>query len=157
MEQQQRTSPQRAVGGARHRLQGGQVVGVGSGPGELTVIDGRVWLTRHGDRDDHVLEGGQRMALAGDDDVLLEAWDAAAGATVRWLPAAQGFRRGGFAAAARPLALDWLARVAGRVALGLAALAPPFEATARRAASSARRAQGRICSGESMACGGTVQ
>ena len=127
------------------RLIGGQIVRVAPWPGELTVVDGRVWLTRRGDNDDHVLDGGQRIALAGNAEALVEAWDARVGATVRWLPAPQALPRGGLVVVAR------------RMVCGLRALAWRFVATARRAASSASRAQGRICSGDSMACGGTVQ
>jgi hypothetical protein len=88
MSMQHRIRPQQAPAGTRRRLLGGQVVRVESWPGELTVVDGRVWLTRRGDGDDHVLGSGQHMVLSGDEDVLLEAWDTAAGATVRWQPAA---------------------------------------------------------------------
>jgi Protein of unknown function (DUF2917) len=145
MKWQQRSRSSLALASAHRRLLGGQVERVGAGPGELTVIDGRVWLTRRGDCLDHVLERGQQMALKGDDDVLVEAWDAKGGASVRWRPAPQAVPRGGLVAALR------------RVMRGLAALALPFDAIARKAASSASRAQGRICSGESIACGGAVQ
>ena len=50
-----------------------------------------------------------------------------------------------------------LADLAARVARGLGAATLRFEAVARNAASSARRAQGCIHIGDSMACGGTVQ
>ena len=141
METQQRLIMPRAPVDCHLRLLGKQVVRVEARPGRLTVIDGRVWLTRRGDGDDHVLVGGQHIALAGSAAALLEAWDAQAGASVHWQPVPQALPRDDLVAAAR----------------GLRALVWRFAAAARNAASSASRAQGRICSGESMACGGTVQ
>ena len=150
MNKQLGTDPQRGRRDTDRLLLGGEVLRIESWPGQLTVVDGRVWLTRRGDGNDHVLHGGQHIAVSGRDGVVLEAWDGA-GATVRWQPAAQALPRAGFAPAA------WPAGVMRRFALGLAAAAGRFAAAARNAASSASRAQGRICSGESMACGGTVQ
>jgi hypothetical protein len=101
---------------AQRRVLCGQVERVAGGPGELTVVDGRVWVTRRGDRDDHVLGAGQRITLSRADAALLEAWDAQAGATVCWQPAP----RAGLAAAAR------------RLASGLRRLTPAWAATVAR-------------------------
>lgn len=137
------------------RLPGGQVWRLPAAAGQLTVTAGRVWLTRRGDRDDHVLETGQRMRLQGGEDALLEAWDSARGAVVSWQPEAQPRRR-----LLRPEGLDKAADAGAagrRWRLALAGLLRPLSALARSAASMARRAQGRISAGDSIACGGTVQ
>ena len=39
--------------------------------GEFAVLEGRVWLTRRGDPDDHVLDAGQRIVLEPGDEVVL--------------------------------------------------------------------------------------
>jgi len=117
--------------------------------GELTVESGRVWLTRRGDSDDHVLQPGQRIVLQASDAAVVEPWRRGEPAVLRWQPCAQrpllvrGLRAVAFAAGG-------VARALGRPELG-------FDALARKAASIARQAQGRICSGDSMASAGTVQ
>ena len=96
--------------------------------GELTVVSGRVWLTRRGDLGDHVLTTGQRVRLGVSEDAVIEAWDAAEGACVRWQ-----VRRGGFVGAVLAEPLRGVAFLARRLALGFAALAR-----------GAARAQGRL-------------
>lgn len=39
----------------------------------LLVLQGRIWLTRSDDPDDHFLEAGQRLLLAEQDIVVVEA------------------------------------------------------------------------------------
>lgn len=126
-------------------------------PGALTVLGGRVWLTRRGDIDDHILDAEQRLHLAGGDGAVIEAWQPAAGATLRWTPDPQPRPRVSFLTTAAAGSLALLAGLSARAARGLAGAALGFGALARRAASSARRAQGCIPIGDSMACGGTVQ
>lgn len=110
----------------------GQALHLGRLGGELTVISGRIWLTRDGDLGDHLLESGQRLVLAIDDNAVIESWDAGAVANVRW----NGRHQSLFAALlAEPLRVS--AFLAGRLAAACAALAV-------RATSSARWAQGRI-------------
>lgn len=137
----------------RERLVAGELLRVGPWPGELRVIDGRVWLTRTGDPDDHVLQPGDRLLLERGRDALVESWDPAEGATVQWVPQPRPRVFAALAAAA----LDRLAVWSGDLARGLEGFRARLDAAARNAASSASRAQGRICSAESMACGGTVQ
>ena len=52
--------------------------------GRLTVATGRVWVTRSGDPDDHVLEAGQTLAVQAHDDVVVEPWQAGAPARLAW-------------------------------------------------------------------------
>ena len=52
--------------------------------GRLTVATGRVWVTRSGDLDDHVLEAGQTLAVHAHDDVVVEPWQAGATARLAW-------------------------------------------------------------------------
>lgn len=111
--------------------------------GEFVVRSGRVWLTRRGDTDDHVLEAGQGLTVGSGDAVVIESWHPGERTVIDWRPAqprpvdalprdaaAFGLRGVAFAA-------DGLAAGLRRAAGGLAALA-------RSAASMARRAQGCI-------------
>jgi hypothetical protein len=102
------------------RLMPGQARRVGPGAGELTVLSGRVWLTRPGDEQDCVLEPGQRLSVNGSERVVMESLDRATPASVAWRPHGSAFQR-----------------------LGLRGfLAGAFDALARKAASSASRAHG---------------
>jgi hypothetical protein len=117
------------------RLAPGQAMHLGRLGGELTVIEGRVWLTRDGDLGDHVIEPGERIRLAVDDNAVVEALHAGQTLTLRWNPRRQSFLG---ALLAEPLrGLAFLADVAAR----------GFAALARKAAASASRAQGCIASG----------
>ena len=138
---------------ATQRLIAGCAVSVSPASGELTVVDGRVWLTRRNDLADHVLERGQRLQLQAGDAAVVEGWSRDGDAVVHWQPRSQGRLRAPFLAAGRTPGL----RVLAALAAGLALAARRLEAWARSAASSASRAHGRISAGESMACGGTVQ
>jgi hypothetical protein len=157
MNQPQRFHPRTARPAVTQRLAAGQAIQVGPWPGELTVVDGRVWLTRRGDAADHVLQPGQRLRLDGGAGVVIESWDRGAPAAVHWQPQAQDRLRVALLAPTLAGALLLLADLAARVTRGLGAATLRFEAVARKAASSARRAQGCIHIGDSMACGGTVQ
>ncbi len=135
MEMQQRLIMPRAPVDCHLRLLGKQVVRVEARPGRLTVIDGRVWLTRRGDGDDHVLVGGQHIALAGNAAALLEAWDAQAGASVHWQPVPQALPRDDLVAVARR----------ARAACGhWSGASPPRRATPRRAPAAPRGASARV-------------
>lgn len=115
-------------------LEAGRAERLAAAPGELTVLKGRVWITGQGDGDDHVLSRGERLVLGAGADVVVEPWDRAQGAVLHWSP-----------------------RRRAAHALGLRALAAGFfAALARRAASSASRAQGRIKAGDSIASSGAV-
>lgn len=145
--------------------------------GVLTVLTGEVWLTRHADLRDHVLVAGDRMRLERADRALVEPLRPGVGASWTWepLPArADGWRdprrdaqRGrrrrvalALPAAGRGLAallLRLVAALAGGLAGGLRRAEDALEALARSAASTARRAQGCIKAGESIASTGGVQ
>ena len=130
----------RASNGALVHIATGQALPLGGRGGELTVVAGSVWLTRLGDPADHVIERGERMLLRGADRAVIEPTYSGATATVRWHPRrAHRLSTVLFAAPLRALAV-----VAGRAAAGFAALA-------RHAAASARRAQGCLSVGNSIA------
>lgn len=118
--------------------------------GEFAVVSGRVWLTRQGDLDDHVLDAGDRLVLEPSDEVVIEPWQAGERTLVQWRPRAQPRR-------VEALAFAGLARLAGAAADGLRFAEDGLAALARKAAAMARRAQGCICAGDSMASAGTVQ
>ena len=99
----------------------GRPLRLDSRAGELEVRSGRLWLTRHGDLDDHVLEAGERVALTPSDAVVVEPWQADLRTVIDWRPAAQP-----------------------RLTVRLRGWAAGFAALARSAASRARRAQGCI-------------
>jgi hypothetical protein len=90
----------------------GQPLRVAHAGGEFAVLEGRVWLTRRGDLDDHVLAAGERFVLEPADDVVIEPWSRHAPARVAWRPAAR-----------TPRFLRWL-----RAALGIGANDPGAQA-----------------------------
>lgn len=108
----------------------GRAVRLGTGPGELTVVSGRLWLTQ-GAADERV-EAGQTVRVRR--GAVLEPWDAGAGVAYRW----------------RPLPRDGLAFVRLGLAAGLRALA-------RSAASMASRIQGCMPAGDSIASSGALK
>jgi hypothetical protein len=130
--------------GVRH-VGAGEAIHLGRLGGELSVIDGRVWLTRDGDLGDHVVEPGQRLRLAPNANAVIEPAQTGHAATVRWHP-----RRQGFVGALLAAPLRGLAFLAGLAANGFAALA-------RSAAASACRAQGCISGGDSIASSGALK
>lgn len=127
------------------RVASGAALQLGRLGGELTVVEGRVWLTRDGDLLDHVIEPGQRVRLGVNENAVIESARTGDTVTVRWYPRRQ--RLLGALAEAPLRALAWLA--------GLAAGA--FAALARSAAASAGRAQGCIDGGDSMASSGALK
>ena len=52
--------------------------------GRLAVCTGRVWVTREGDLDDHVLEPGQALTVAAHEDLVIEPWQGGAPARLAW-------------------------------------------------------------------------
>ena len=73
----------------QHRLEtlrGGAIMPLGSGGGRLEVLHGRVWLTRSGDLDDHVVETGAALTVPAAGHSLIEAWDDREPALVAWQP-----------------------------------------------------------------------
>jgi len=110
--------------------------------GELTVLAGRVWLTRG--EGDELIGPGQTVRLAGGAAAVIEPWDFGSAATYRWRRAP---------GAARRLA----GAVLGAVALALRGAAAGLAALARSAAAIACRAQGCIVAGESIASSGALK
>jgi hypothetical protein len=125
--------------------------------GEFAVLSGRVWVTRQGDLDDYVVEPGQRFFIEPADHVVVEPWTAGETVEVAWkayprLPRAEALPRG-----AAAFALRGLAAGAASVAFGLRRVELGLDALARSAAAMAKRAQGCIRAGDSIASAGTVQ
>jgi hypothetical protein len=52
--------------------------------GHLTVSAGRVWVTRAGDLDDHVLEAGQELELCAHETVVVGPWRDGTLARLAW-------------------------------------------------------------------------
>ncbi len=104
------------------RLFPGQARRVGHGPGELTVLTGRVWLTGQGEQEDRVVGAGERVRLEAADAFVIEALDRTQHASVAWQPRGASF-----------------AHVSLRDFFGAT-----FDALARKAASKASRAQGSM-------------
>lgn len=119
---------------------------VAGSEGWVTARGGRVWLTRDGDLHDYVMGPGERMPLWQGDHVTAEVWKNGEAAWLEWQPVHQ------------PLPLAYLAAaLAGGFARGARGLAGGLLALARNAEAKACRAQGSICSGESMASAGALQ
>jgi len=127
------------------RLTAGQALQLGRLGGEITVLEGRVWLTRDNDLGDFVFEPGQRVRLAVGEHGVVESLDAEHPAVFRWNP-----RRQTSVGAVLAEPLRGLAFLTGVAARGFAALA-------RSAADSACRAQGSISAGDSMASSGALK
>ena len=127
------------------RLTSGEALHLGRLGGDLVVIDGRVWLTRDGDLGDHVIEPGQKIRLAVDDNAVIQPAQTGGAATLRWYP-----RRQSFVGALAEEPLRGLAFLTGLAARGCVALA-------RSAAASASRAQGCINGGDSIASSGALK
>jgi len=127
------------------RLAAGEARHLGRLGGELVVVEGRVWLTRDGDLGDHVVEAGQKLRLAVNENAVIEPATTGGTAVLRWYP-----RRQSFVGALVEEPLRGLAFLTGLAARG-------FVALARSAAASARRAQGCISAGDSMASSGALK
>lgn len=132
--------------------------------GWLRVDVGRVWLTRRGDGADHVLAGGEAIALGRGESLLVEPWRAGEAASLHWAAGADqpaGLRRLPAAAAPARFGAGWAAGLAAAAALALAralrAAAGRLAAAARSAEAMASRAQGSINAGDSMASSGALQ
>ena len=127
------------------RIEPGDSMHLGRLGGELSVLQGRVWLTRDGDLGDHLVEPGQRVRLDVAENAVIGAWNTGEALVVDWNP-----RRQSFFGALLAEPLRGLAFLAARAASGFAALA-------RIAAASASRAQGCISGGDSMASSGALK
>ncbi|EJL82922.1 Protein of unknown function (DUF2917) [Polaromonas sp. CF318] len=126
-----KTKPKDTVfhGGTR-RLLPGQALRLPRRGGELTVLRGRLWLTRGQDPGDHFIAAGQRVRLGDHENAVIEPAESARGVSLHWEPCRPGLAG---ALLARPLSgAAFLAFVAAR----------GFAALARQAAAAARRARG---------------
>lgn len=123
--------------------------------GRLSVVRGRIWLTRQHDLDDHVLAEGQSLQLGAHDQVVVQPWVDGHAARLAW----QGDQPRRLRAAEAPLRVAGAARAAALRGLErvLAAAGARLLAWARSAAASANRAQGAICCGASSASSGALQ
>lgn len=143
------------------RTRYGEVLPVERRAGELAVVSGRVWLTRRGHLVDDVLGAGEQVVLEPGDQALFEQFERGESALVEWRPyrrsAVQMRRLTGLARGAATLGWGALAAGAAAVAEVLRDAEAGFAALARRAACSARRAQGCISPGDSMASSGALK
>jgi hypothetical protein len=123
---------------------------VGRGAGVLTVVAGRVWLSRAGDPDDHVLGSGHQIRLQRAEEAVIEPWHRGEPSRLLWRADPQPPRWRGLAASA-------LATLRRAPRFGLGAALTRLVDRARNAASSASRAQGSIKAGESIASCGALK
>ena len=99
-------------------LAAGQARHLGRLGGELTVLSGRIWLTRDGQRGDYFLEAGDAVQIGVDEYAVIESAFQGAGSNLRWRPRRQSVPGRIFA---EPLmGLAFVARLAARVTGGLA-------------------------------------
>jgi Protein of unknown function (DUF2917) len=140
-------------GAAPLHLLPGRAARLGDRAGELTVLSGRVWLTRDGDPGDHILGPGARVRVAWADRAVLESWERDLAASVQWRPVERRVTLQRFVAAGLRAVAFFAAGLAGGLARAEAGLA----ALARSAASSANRAQGCISAGDSIASSGALK
>jgi hypothetical protein len=70
-------------------LRWGEAIRIDGVAGEFEVLSGRVWLTRQGDLDDHVLQAGEAIELAAGDVAVVEPWQRTVATSVAWRPHAQ--------------------------------------------------------------------
>jgi len=116
----------------------------------LVAVGDRLWVTRGGDWQDHVLEPGERLRVQRGDDLVLSGFDREGAVAWQWQPLPTLAWRQVMRRRVVGTAFDAAAR-------GLRGLAGGFAALARSAADIACRAQGCIRAGDSMASAGTVQ
>ena len=76
----------RVAPGTVRSLRAGRILPLGSTGGRLEVLHGRVWLTRAGDLDDHVIDTGQGLVVPPSGRALVEAWGDDEPALVAWRP-----------------------------------------------------------------------
>jgi hypothetical protein len=135
MSQKLMTTEQESTRSAQWAVASGQALRLSIGPGEreIHVTEGRLWLTREG------------TAQSPSEDIWLQAGDSLAlGSGSRWV--AEGWGAARFQLLVPP-----------RACTGLGFFLAGWVLRARSAASIARRAQGRMSMGDSMASSGAVQ
>lgn len=117
--------------GGTQRLLPGQALRLPRRGGELTVLRGRLWLTRGKDPGDHFLMAGQRVRLGDHENAVIEPAESTRGVSLYWEP-----RRPALMGALLARPLSGAAFLAFLAARGFASLA-------RGAAAAARRARGQ--------------
>jgi hypothetical protein len=90
----------RGAPGTVRTLRAGGILPLGSAGGRLEVLHGRVWLTRSGDLEDHVIDSGQGLIVPHSGRALVEGWGDAEPAVVAWRPGSVFDRIVAFARAA---------------------------------------------------------
>ena len=81
---QQSRARSRPAAEAAQRLIEGRALSLGGHGGEMSVVSGRVWLTRAGDERDHVLGVGESIRIGGPGSAVVEALGR--GAEIAWRP-----------------------------------------------------------------------
>ena len=84
MNSQSMSANARSAASALQTLRAGHIVTLGSSGGHLDVLRGRVWLTREGELDDHLVETGQSFSVPANGRALVEAWDDEDPALIAW-------------------------------------------------------------------------
>jgi hypothetical protein len=64
----------------------GQALRLPRAGGELTVLRGRLWLTRNNDLGDHFIEAGQCVHLDANENAVVEPAGSSQGASLHWEP-----------------------------------------------------------------------
>ncbi|MEP7303392.1 MAG: DUF2917 domain-containing protein [Caldimonas sp.] len=64
----------------------GHVVALGTAGGEVSILSGRVWLTRAGDSGDHFLDAGESFRVRGSGQTLVETAGRGDPALIAWRP-----------------------------------------------------------------------
>ncbi|MFN3417226.1 MAG: DUF2917 domain-containing protein [Caldimonas sp.] len=117
------------------------------GAGHLQVQGATVWITRTGGGPDWVLCPGERLWLEAGQELVVETWHPQGRAELHWLPLAQP----------RQARNVWVGLAGGADAAARALMRLAAWAREHSAASSARRAQGAICAGPSVASSEALQ
>ena len=129
----------------------------------IEAHEGALWVTRSGDLTDHVIQRGERLAVARGDDLVLQSWRRDQPAVWDWqareVRAAAGLSgaRHREIVRLRPGVPAWMRRSAATLLRAAAGTLDALAARARSAAASASRAQGCIGSGDSIASAGTLR
>jgi len=79
----------RAALPSTHRVEAGCALSLGRQAGELTVIEGRVWLTCRNDLCDHFLDPGDRVFLPEGHFAVVAPFEKGAHLLLRWRPDAE--------------------------------------------------------------------
>ncbi len=109
-------------------LEAGRARSLGRLGGEMTVLSGRIWLTRDGVLDDQFFDAGETVRIAVADCAVIESASRNDPATLRWTPRRQTVAGRMFAGPLLGLAL-----VARAIAGSAAALAGSVSLAASRA------------------------